>query len=141
MYHSNPSRLYGQLLNAKLIINFQPYLSRIEERAKSFHFFENVNRSVSEIFLTLVIRLLPLLSFIPRNHTPPGSAEQRTQFLYLKPYTSWLPTNILPCHCNLCNIASKGNKTSQMGPIGGSLIFAFPLIVLHVYYITLQTYV
>mmetsp|Transcript_26199 Transcript_26199/g.25040 ORF Transcript_26199/g.25040 Transcript_26199/m.25040 type:complete len:147 (-) Transcript_26199:97-537(-) len=38
-------------------------------------------------------------------------------------------------------LASKGNKTSQMNPMAGSLILSMPLIVLHVYYITLQTYV
>ena len=36
--------------------------------------------------------------------------------------------------------ASKGNKTSTIPPLVSSLILALPMIVLHAYYISLQTY-
>eukprot|EP01040_Poterioochromonas_malhamensis_P000066 gene66-70_t len=38
-------------------------------------------------------------------------------------------------------MASKGNKTGGISPFGISLLLSMPMIVLHVYYITLQTYV
>jgi len=37
--------------------------------------------------------------------------------------------------------ASKGNKTSQTGPLLISVILSLPIIVMHAYYIELQTYV
>jgi hypothetical protein len=37
--------------------------------------------------------------------------------------------------------ASKGNKTSQIAPLITSIILALPIIVMHAYYIELQTYV
>mmetsp|Transcript_29331 Transcript_29331/g.50303 ORF Transcript_29331/g.50303 Transcript_29331/m.50303 type:complete len:147 (-) Transcript_29331:34-474(-) len=38
-------------------------------------------------------------------------------------------------------LASKGNKTSTIPPLVSSLILALPMIVLHAYYISLQTYI
>ena len=37
--------------------------------------------------------------------------------------------------------ASKGNKTSQTGPLLISILLTLPIIVLHAYYIEIQTYV
>jgi len=37
--------------------------------------------------------------------------------------------------------ASKGNKTSQIAPLLTSIILTLPIIVMHAYYIELQTYV
>ncbi|KAJ1417692.1 hypothetical protein B484DRAFT_400722 [Ochromonadaceae sp. CCMP2298] len=38
-------------------------------------------------------------------------------------------------------LASKGNKTSTIPPLVSSLVLAMPMIVLHAYYISLQTYI
>jgi hypothetical protein len=38
-------------------------------------------------------------------------------------------------------LASKGNKTGALSPFGYSLLLAIPIVVLHAYYIGLQTYV
>lgn len=38
-------------------------------------------------------------------------------------------------------IASKGNKTSTSNPLIYSLVLSIPMIILHAYYIALQTYV
>lgn len=37
--------------------------------------------------------------------------------------------------------ASKGNKTAQIGPLITSIVLTLPIIVMHAYYIELQTYV
>ena len=44
------------------------------------------------------------------------------------------------CH-HLDVTASKGNKTSKLGPLAVALFFTIPIIVLHAYYIELQLYV
>mmetsp|Transcript_26954 Transcript_26954/g.45092 ORF Transcript_26954/g.45092 Transcript_26954/m.45092 type:complete len:148 (+) Transcript_26954:84-527(+) len=38
-------------------------------------------------------------------------------------------------------MGSKGNKTTSMAPLVSSLILSIPMIILHAYYISLQTYV
>lgn len=38
-------------------------------------------------------------------------------------------------------VASQGNKTATRGPLLASMAFALPVLVLHAYYIDLQTYV
>lgn len=38
-------------------------------------------------------------------------------------------------------LASKGNKTTEIGPLAGSLFLLVPIVVLHAYYMTLQLYV
>ena len=38
-------------------------------------------------------------------------------------------------------LASKGNKTEQINPLIASIVLAVPVIVAHVYFISLQTYV
>mmetsp|Transcript_702 Transcript_702/g.1153 ORF Transcript_702/g.1153 Transcript_702/m.1153 type:complete len:147 (+) Transcript_702:54-494(+) len=38
-------------------------------------------------------------------------------------------------------LATKGNKTSQLGPLTASMLLSLPIIVLHAYYMELQLYV
>lgn len=38
-------------------------------------------------------------------------------------------------------IASKGNKTTQLAPLFLSLLLALPVLICHVFYLQLQTYV
>lgn len=55
-----------------------------------------------------------------------------------------LPSN-LPCERQLTSYArpaaSKGNKIEQIGPLVRSVVIAIGVVVIHVFYLQLQTYV
>lgn len=86
--------------------------------------------------------------FIAVKYYYPGSIlawDYVTIFCYVIVETSRLFLGILNYLFKLYFIfyilASKGNKTTEIGPLAGSLFLLVPIVVLHAYYMTLQLYV